>query len=161
MSIVSPKVCGQRLRIQKRHAADGDAVVVSEARGRCIGYDTQNHAVRKHVIVAGLKPCEEAPGLLEGIEGLSQAERARDEIGRLRPVRTSPRVAEMGTYIESGPIIDWCCAFPLQYEIGGRYRLGHDDRDEHGMAEEQDGFDGMQYGHETDRHLPRRYRGVI
>src|SRR6516164_11286944 len=64
----------------------------------------------------------------------------------------------MTAHIEPGPIIDGWCAFRLEHEIGGEYRLGHDERDAHGASKRKDRLHKPQYAHDTGRHWPEHRR---
>ncbi len=91
-------------REKRRGAANGDARKIRPCRERCIHLGADDHAVREHIIVAGLKPGEEASRLAEGVERLIETERAGDA-GRRHPIRASPTIAEMTAEIKSIPVI--------------------------------------------------------
>ena len=93
----------ERRRRKVRDAANGDAGEILEGRERCIDLGADEHAVRQHVVVTGLKSLEKASRFGEGINRLRQVERAGDT-GRC-PIRASPGIAEMAARIETGPVV--------------------------------------------------------
>ncbi len=100
----------KRRRHKCRTAANRDAERIYAGRQRwpgrerCINLATDENPVGQHIIVATLNPGEEAAAFVEGVECLKQIGRAVDA-GTRRPIRASPRHAEVTADIKSGPVV--------------------------------------------------------
>ena len=111
----------KRRRRKCRTAANRDAERIyagrqrRPGRERCVNLATDENPVGQHIIVAALNPGEEAAAFVEGVECLKQIGRTVD-VGTRRPIRASPRHAEVTAGVESGPVVG--------RRVAVRYRWG-------------------------------------